>query len=279
MIVLSKDQLKATHMRKKELNIIINLDDAGQPGTHWVALHKSNGFIYYFDSYGFPAPKNVENLIKKHGTPNKRFYSSFEIQQDKSNRCGFYTLAFLSMANMVKTPEDIAKILGQFSTSSDQKAQNDKQLLKMIQILSTNDARALLNQTGAGLVDKFISWLPFEVHMPDRNEIPGDKDYGKIQRSHWTGPGTRIAKRSKPNGEPQEWSQGISRVDKAARIHDLAYDFKSGNPLEDNKIKKQSDRYLMDVADEVRNDPKTHPFNKATATLVRTVIGQIEKRR
>ena len=61
---------------------------------------------------------------------------------------------------------------------------------------------------GRGVVNKLINNLPFEMHLPGHN---------------FTGPGTNLKKRLKPNLEPHEWSKPINRVDKAAYNHDVCY--------------------------------------------------------
>ena len=62
--------------------------------------------------------------------------------------------------------------------------------------------------SGRGVVNKIINNLPFEMHLPGHS---------------FTGPGTNLKKRLKPNLEPHEWSKPINRVDKAAYHHDVCY--------------------------------------------------------
>lgn len=73
---------------------IVNTDDYGQPGTHWIAVfipHK--GRIEFFDSYGLPP--YIENHIlflrKRSWTHNDR-----EIQSLTSTVCGHYCLLYLA---------------------------------------------------------------------------------------------------------------------------------------------------------------------------------------
>lgn len=61
---------------------------------------------------------------------------------------------------------------------------------------------------GSGFVNNMINKLPFEMHLPGHN---------------FTGPGTRLAKRLKSDGTPQDWSKPINRIDSAAYKHDLCY--------------------------------------------------------
>jgi hypothetical protein len=69
---------------------IVNLDDSTGEGTHWCALYKiNNGFSIWWDSYGFPAPENIESLIHKYE------YNKKQIQDIDSSSCGFYCIGFI----------------------------------------------------------------------------------------------------------------------------------------------------------------------------------------
>lgn len=84
--VFAKDKLK------KPLDgfYIINLDNSDGPGTHWTVLYKINdGFSLYYDSFGFPAPEEIEDLLHKYE------YNKKQIQDINSTSCGFYCIAFI----------------------------------------------------------------------------------------------------------------------------------------------------------------------------------------
>lgn len=68
---------------------IINLDDSNGNGTHWTSLYFHPLNSYYFDSYGFVPPIEVEQKIK----PYK--YNDADIQDFNSKACGYYALAFI----------------------------------------------------------------------------------------------------------------------------------------------------------------------------------------
>lgn len=86
--VFAKDKLKNASL--KYGFYIINLDNSDGPGTHWTVLYKINdGFSLYYDSFGFPAPEEVEDLLHKYE------YNKKQIQDIKSNSCGFYCIAFI----------------------------------------------------------------------------------------------------------------------------------------------------------------------------------------
>jgi len=68
---------------------IINLDDSSGPGTHWTAFYYSPTNSIYFDSYGFIAPKDVEDKISPYE------YNDKDYQDMDSTACGYYALAFI----------------------------------------------------------------------------------------------------------------------------------------------------------------------------------------
>jgi len=84
--------------------VIMNLDNNGQPGSHWVALYwdaNKDYSIEYFDSFGREPPKetleDITKIIKKL-KPNKHMKLKINrIQnQDKSSvSCGFIAMRFL----------------------------------------------------------------------------------------------------------------------------------------------------------------------------------------
>ena len=78
---------------------IINLDDFGSIGTHWVCCWKAkNGDHEYFDSFGLPPPDEWEQELKRMG--KKGFLrNDNQLQSIKSVRCGYYCLLFLNERN------------------------------------------------------------------------------------------------------------------------------------------------------------------------------------
>jgi hypothetical protein len=86
--VFAKDKLQKP---LKDGFYIINLQDSDKgSGTHWTVLYKINdGFSFYYDSFGFPAPEEIEDLLHKYE------YNKKQIQDIKSTSCGFYCIAFI----------------------------------------------------------------------------------------------------------------------------------------------------------------------------------------
>lgn len=61
---------------------------------------------------------------------------------------------------------------------------------------------------GKGVLNDFISNLPFEMHMPGHN---------------FTGPGTKLKQRLNSDLTPKSNSLPVNRVDKASMKHDICY--------------------------------------------------------
>ena len=71
---------------------ILNLDDKDGNGTHWTCVSVKNGVCYYFDSFWFPPPIEVEEYLSK---VSKRYYNSFEIQKRNQVICGHFCIYVL----------------------------------------------------------------------------------------------------------------------------------------------------------------------------------------
>ena len=86
---------------------IINLDDFGSMGTHWVCCWRAkNGEHEYFDSFGLPPPNEWELELKK--LQKKTFLrNDNQLQWIGSVRCGYYCLLFLNERNKGKSFKNI----------------------------------------------------------------------------------------------------------------------------------------------------------------------------
>ena len=71
---------------------ILNLDHSSNTGTHWTCVFIKAGMCYYFDSFGFPPPKEVAEYLNKY---DKRYYNSFEIQKINQVICGHFCIYVL----------------------------------------------------------------------------------------------------------------------------------------------------------------------------------------
>ena len=75
---------------------ILNLDHSSNNGTHWTCIFIKTGVCYYFDSFGFPPPVEVEDYLHKF---DKRYYNSFEIQKINQVICGHFCIYVLVKLN------------------------------------------------------------------------------------------------------------------------------------------------------------------------------------
>ena len=90
--IYAKDELTKDEMEKGFY--IFNLDDSEGAGTHWIAVYYDDVFpSIYCDSYGFPAPIEIEKLI----TPY--IYNKKQIQDINSSSCGYFSIAFIDFLN------------------------------------------------------------------------------------------------------------------------------------------------------------------------------------
>lgn len=80
---------------------IINLDNSNGNGTHWTVCYYYPLQSYYFDSYGFVPPLEVEQKIKPY------LYNDADIQDFNSEACGYYALAFIKFL-YDKTNKEVA---------------------------------------------------------------------------------------------------------------------------------------------------------------------------
>ena len=71
--------------------MVINIDHSSNEGTHWTCLFIKDGVSFYFDSFGFEPPLEVNQYLA-HG---KRFYTSFPIQKMNEVICGHYCIYVL----------------------------------------------------------------------------------------------------------------------------------------------------------------------------------------
>jgi hypothetical protein len=95
--IFMRDELK--NFNKKGF-YIINLDKSTSTGTHWCVIYK-NDKTFYFDSYGFPPPEEIQNIIRPY------IYSNKQIQDINSSSCGYYVILFIMFINKNKHKDDI----------------------------------------------------------------------------------------------------------------------------------------------------------------------------
>lgn len=121
--ILMRDEMNEL---KKDGFYIINLDDSNGNGTHWTSLYFHPLNSYYFDSYGFVPPLEVEQKIKPY------LYNDADIQDFNSKACGYYALAFIKFL-YDKTNKEVAfkEFLRQFKNNT---KENDNILQKYLNL-------------------------------------------------------------------------------------------------------------------------------------------------
>ncbi len=99
---------------------IINLDVSKNDGTHWTACFCHPLKSFYFDSYGFIPPSELEHKIKPY------MYNDKDIQDWHSEACGWFCIAFIKFLHDKNDKETAYKeFLKLFSSNT---KENDKKL-------------------------------------------------------------------------------------------------------------------------------------------------------
>ena len=102
---------------------IINLDDFGSLGTHWVCCWPNDGTYEYFDLFGLPPPLEWEKEMSMHGMTHF-FRNDNQIQWEQSVRCGYYCLLFLNERNKGTSFADILKVFSNDSLQNEEIVKN-----------------------------------------------------------------------------------------------------------------------------------------------------------
>ena len=93
--------------------------------SHWTGLCKDGTKYYYFDSYGFVAPQEVEDHISK-----EYIWSDKDIQTYASSACGFYVTGWIRcMASSKNKEEAYRKFINLFQVN---KPSNEKILSRLL---------------------------------------------------------------------------------------------------------------------------------------------------
>ena len=115
------------YIPKKHSPCIINLDDLGNQGTHWVCCFpsltfansakpflapKAQGSLNYFDSFGMPYPEEYAKRAKKDNL--QIIYNTSQYQELTSVLCGYYCLFVLHRAMVFnENYSDILKVFNE----------------------------------------------------------------------------------------------------------------------------------------------------------------------
>lgn len=253
------DQSLKNEIKKKGC-LIINLDRSDGGGTHWVSCITNKGKFYYLDSFGFEPPEVVTLATKSF---KNRYYFQNSIQSTKSFRCGFYCILFCKALTGVTQKDKLEDTYDKIFNSWDTVLENNDQ--KLLDLLES------YYKSGKGIIDNAIDALPFELHMPQQ-----DTKTGQIKTASFIGPGTQIFRgktRLNPDGSIKSFSQPVTPLDEAAYRHDLAYHYDGPDKLQ---VRRKADRNLSLEANEVIQNPKTTPFNRVTANIVKFIMDKLQ---
>jgi hypothetical protein len=80
----------------RNVKFIANLDADNLPGSHWVAVKRTNGQGFYFDSFGRIPPLEIQLWLARNCT---LWTYNRQVVQSKKNEilCGYLCIAFLKM--------------------------------------------------------------------------------------------------------------------------------------------------------------------------------------
>jgi len=104
----SKDLLnKVKTNKKKKMCVVVNMDDSDGGGTHWCCLeyNPKRDYSFYFDSFGLEPPREAVALLKKYKKPI--YYNRDNLQDARSNRCGYYCIEVLQHLHNGYKPDQI----------------------------------------------------------------------------------------------------------------------------------------------------------------------------
>ena len=105
---------------------VVNLDERGSSGTHWVAIHVHGPKATYFDSFGI---EHIPDEVLKFLKGKDLEANIFRVQSKKSVLCGYFCIKFLEYMFHGKTLTDFTRL---FSPTDFNK--NDKTVLKLFGI-------------------------------------------------------------------------------------------------------------------------------------------------
>lgn len=91
--VFPKDNLPTNILRR--CSAIVNLDNMGNKGTHWVAIYNDleSNYVEYFDSYGVQPPVEILYYLETSGKPI--LFNTSQVQPAGTNHCGYLCIQYI----------------------------------------------------------------------------------------------------------------------------------------------------------------------------------------
>ena len=152
---------------KEGQSLIMNLDTISQGGSHWVAMFFSPDFAVYFDSFGVPPDNRSLDCLEKYDKPVQ--FSEEQIQEDQSEECGYYSMAFV---RAMKSGMTLQEFLREFSSVPD--GHNEREAIRLSDTEEGEgifqNLRKIVTGNYSGQAD-FMKWI---------NEVGGTKIFSIV---------------------------------------------------------------------------------------------------
>ena len=93
--VYSRTRIPITN--KIPAGYIINLDEFGSEGIHWISVYITHNRILVFDSYGgnYLNDSMLSSFLQSYSNKRKIISSPIVLQQNLSSTCGLYCILFI----------------------------------------------------------------------------------------------------------------------------------------------------------------------------------------
>ena len=100
---------------------VVNLDDSGNPGTHWTAVVNDLkcDFVEYFDPFGIIPSSEIHNYLKTAGKDIR--FNDNQLQDTLSVRCGYFCCHYITERAKGKQPLDVLYDLTQTPSAYNEK--------------------------------------------------------------------------------------------------------------------------------------------------------------
>ena len=98
---------------KRQEYTVVNMDDSGNPGTHWVAIVNDPkcDFVEYFDPFGIMPSTEIHQYMKTAGKDIR--FNDNQLQDTLSVRCGYFCCHYIRERAKGKQPLDVLYALTQ----------------------------------------------------------------------------------------------------------------------------------------------------------------------
>ena len=92
---------------KRQEYTVVNLDDSGNPGTHWVAVVNDAkcDYVEYFDPFGIMPSSEIHEYMKTAGKDIR--YNDNQLQYTLSVRCGYFCCHYITERAKGLKPLDV----------------------------------------------------------------------------------------------------------------------------------------------------------------------------